>query len=364
MSRPASPDDPHHPRDVPGAATRFGVYVNNRAAIFLGESFSLDNLLALASEAEDAGLDFVAVGDSMLAKPRYSPIPVLAAIAARTSSIGLTTGILQPHLRNAVWLAQEWATLDVIAHGRTSLAVGLGTGPKELVDAELAQVGLTRRQRARAFEESIELLRLLWTGDVVDFPGRVLSQHGVSVPVRPAQEPCPPIVIACGAYVASTAGSGPNDVFSPELADTFIGPFERVARLGDGWVTGMATPAEWSSGWQRITAAADALGREVDHAGFERRVNTFLRVGDSPTCRAEGKAFLEQYHRLPMDDASVDRWLIHGSPARCAERIDEFVAAGVNSFQFVLASSDQRGQLQRLAGDVLPALGASPRSTS
>lgn len=345
---------------VPAAALpptcRFGVYVNNRAAIFLGETFSLDNLLALSTDAEAAGVDFVSVGDSMLAKPRYSPIPVLSAIAARTTSLGLTTGILQPHLRNVVWLAQEWATLDALAHGRTSIAVGLGTGPRDLVAAELALVGLNHRRRARAFEESIIALRRLWLEDTVDFDGSTIQLHGVSVPVKPVREPCPPIVIACGAFVADRPGSGPNDVFRPDLANTFIGPFERVARLGDGWVTGMATPTEWGQGWRQIVAAAERAGRDITGPAFERRINTFLRVDESPTCRRDGKEFLEQYHRLPMDDLAIDRWLIHGSPAQCIERINEFVEAGANSFQFVLASSDQRGQLQRLAEDLLPAL--------
>src|SRR5919205_543188 len=71
------------------AMVDFGIYVNNRAAVFLGEAFSLERLLDAAVAAEDYGLDFVSVGDSILAKPRYMPIPVLAAIAARTRRIKL-----------------------------------------------------------------------------------------------------------------------------------------------------------------------------------------------------------------------------------------------------------------------------------
>src|SRR5436853_158694 len=64
---------------------RYGVYVNNRAAVFMGEAFSLDRLLDNAVLAEQLGLDFVSVGDSLIAKPRYAAIPLLSAIAARTS---------------------------------------------------------------------------------------------------------------------------------------------------------------------------------------------------------------------------------------------------------------------------------------
>src|SRR5215212_11073975 len=94
-------------RGPDAARPRYGVYVNNRAAVFMGEAFSLDRLLENAVIAEEAGLDFVSVGDSITAKPRYTPIPVLAAIAAKTRRVGLATGILQPHMRNPVLLAQE-----------------------------------------------------------------------------------------------------------------------------------------------------------------------------------------------------------------------------------------------------------------
>src|SRR6266852_5232956 len=73
--------------------------------------------------AEAAGFDFVSVGDSILAKPRYMPIPVLSAIAARTRRVKLATGILQPHMRHPVLLAEDWATLDVLSAGRTILGV-------------------------------------------------------------------------------------------------------------------------------------------------------------------------------------------------------------------------------------------------
>jgi alkanesulfonate monooxygenase SsuD/methylene tetrahydromethanopterin reductase-like flavin-dependent oxidoreductase (luciferase family) len=126
---------------------RFGVYVNNRAAVFMGEAFSLDSLLENAVIAEQAGLDFVSVGDSITAKPRYSAITVLSAIAARTSRVGIGTGILQPHMRNPVLLAQDWATLDVISHGRTLLGVGLGTGDPASIAREYELVGIPKRRR-------------------------------------------------------------------------------------------------------------------------------------------------------------------------------------------------------------------------
>lgn len=124
-------------RVIPGAdrhdAVHLGLYVNNRSAVFLGDEYTLSDLIDMARLAEAYGFDFVSVGDSLLAKPRFSPLVTLAGIATVTERIGLTTGILQPHMRNPVLPAQEAATLDHLAAGRTSLGLGLGTGPKELV---------------------------------------------------------------------------------------------------------------------------------------------------------------------------------------------------------------------------------------
>jgi alkanesulfonate monooxygenase SsuD/methylene tetrahydromethanopterin reductase-like flavin-dependent oxidoreductase (luciferase family) len=339
-------------------AVRFGIFLNNRGAVFLGDAYTITDLVALAERAEARGFDFVSVGDSLVAKPRYAPIPILAALAARTTEIELTTGILQPHLRPVLQLAQEWATLHALSGGRTSLGVGLGTGPPDLVDIELALAGHTRRGRARAFERSIEQLRALLRGDTVEVDG-----HAVAIGLPPAPKLPPRLLIACGAFVASRAGFGPNDVHDPSHAGKIVGPLNRVARLADGWISGIAHPDEWQRLWARVREEGEAAGRDLDQPSFERRFNTYLHVGDHvATARHEGVAFLEAYHRLPMDDATVDRWLVHGPPERCAERLRALVDAGVTSFQFVLASADQAGQLERLAGDVRPlVLGAGAR---
>ncbi len=335
---------------------RIGVYINNRAAVFSADDYSLHDLLGLAVEAEEAGIDFVSVGDSILAKPRWSAVVVLAAVAATTSRIGLATGILQPHLRHPVLLAQEWLTLDAIASGRTTLAVGLGTGPPDLVDVELGLVGLHRRNRARAFEEAIETITALWRSDEVTYDGRIYQLDGADIGLRPVTPGGPPLLIAAGAYIPKQEGFGPNDVFDESIADSFIGPWHRVARLGDGWMTGMATPAEIEVTWRAIGAAAEEIGRELP-SDFDRRLNLFINVSnDAAAARAEGAAFLEAYHRRPMDQDSLDRWLICGTAEQCAERLNAYVDAGITSFQCVLGSVEQRRQLELVAIEVAPLL--------
>jgi alkanesulfonate monooxygenase len=338
--------------------TKFGIYVNNRAAVFMGERFSLSNLIEAAVLAEDLAFDFASVGDSILAKPRYMPIPVLSALAARTSRIELATGILQPHMRNPVLLAKDWTTLDVLSNGRSVFTVGLGTGDAAMVEREYELAGLEKRQRGVAFQECIEIVQLLWSQERVTYHGRVFNVEDVELGFKPARRPHPPIVIACGGFVPKQAGQGPNDFFSEKTAGTFHGPFDRVARLGDGWITGIVQVEEYRQTLDLISQLArERYGRELG-PDFRTVLNCWINVNDSaPAARAEGVDVLQRYHQLPMDDETVERWLFYGPPERCAESIQRYVEAGVNAFQFVIAADDQLRQVRAIAEQVRPLLG-------
>jgi alkanesulfonate monooxygenase SsuD/methylene tetrahydromethanopterin reductase-like flavin-dependent oxidoreductase (luciferase family) len=333
----------------------FGVAVNNRAAVVLGERYSLGDLLDLAVLAEELGFDYVTVADSILAKPRHMPLPVLAGIAVRTRRIELMSFILQPHLRNPVLLAKDWTTLDVLAGGRTALGVGLGTGAPADVAREYELVGIPKARRGKAFEDAIEIIKRLWTEERVTYEGPVYSLKDVSVGYRPVREPHPPILIAAGGYIPKQAGFGPNDFYSEARAGTFWGPWDRVARLGDGWITGIITPGEYADALRAIKSIARERYGRVLGDDFRTIVNVWLTIGDSEAeARERGIRMLERYHGRPFDPETVDRWLIAGTPERCAERIVEFLEAGANSLKFTMADEDQIGQMRRLAEEVRP----------
>jgi alkanesulfonate monooxygenase SsuD/methylene tetrahydromethanopterin reductase-like flavin-dependent oxidoreductase (luciferase family) len=67
-------------------------------------------VIRLAQRAEEAGLDSVWVGDSLIAKPRLEPLTTLAAVAAVTERVRLGTAVLLMALRHPVLLAQSMAT--------------------------------------------------------------------------------------------------------------------------------------------------------------------------------------------------------------------------------------------------------------
>lgn len=354
MSSVGVESQPHVQGQRP-VAPNFGLSLMNRGAVFFGESYTCADLLRNAVLAEEFGFQFVSVHDSLLAKPRLQPIPLLGAIAAVTKRLRIATGILQPHMRNPVLLAQEWATLDIVSGGRTTLVVGLGNGPAHLIEKEYQVVGIDRRSRTRAFEESIQLLRQFWTRETVSYHGEIYDMEEITIGYTPVQQPHPPILIAGGGYAPDKPGFGPNDFSASQAVGRFICPVERVASLGDGWMTQIATPREVRETLAAIREHRRELAIE-DAMPFDVRINSFINVGEEDAARAEGAGTLSRYHRLPMDDGTLERWLVYGSPERCAARIAAYIEAGVTSFQFVLASKDQVTQMLRVAETVLPLL--------
>jgi alkanesulfonate monooxygenase SsuD/methylene tetrahydromethanopterin reductase-like flavin-dependent oxidoreductase (luciferase family) len=260
-------------------------------------------------------------------------------------------------MRQPLILAQEWTTLDVISDGRTILCVGLGTGPRELVEREYELIGIPKKLRGKAFDEAIEILKCLWTQEKVNYEGSVFKLRDVSLGYRPVQVPHPPIVIACGGYIPAKPGVGPNDFYSEKRAGTFHGPFARVARVGDGWITGIITPEEFARTFDHIrTIAREEYGRDLG-PNFRTVLNCFINVGeDAQASRSEAVRILQTYHRLPFDDETIERWTIYGTPEQCAERVLKYAQAGVNCFQFVIAARDQFGQIRAIAEKVKPLL--------
>jgi alkanesulfonate monooxygenase SsuD/methylene tetrahydromethanopterin reductase-like flavin-dependent oxidoreductase (luciferase family) len=96
-----------------------------------------------------------------------SPIPLAAAIAARTDSLPISVAALLLALYEPVKLAEDLAVVDLISRGRVSYVVGIGYR-----DEEFCMFGVDRRLRVKVIEQRIQLLRRLWIGETVDLDGR------------------------------------------------------------------------------------------------------------------------------------------------------------------------------------------------
>ena len=157
---------------------QFGVNLNNREPL-IAPDYDLQALLDLSTAVEDSGFDSVWVGDSLFSKPRYEPLALLAAISQRTSRVRLGTACLVTSTRNPLYLALEWATLDVLSNGRTTLGACKGN-PEEGVRREFAALGLDYTKAGAIWEEGLHVLRTLWTEGEITFHGKHFDYDGVS----------------------------------------------------------------------------------------------------------------------------------------------------------------------------------------
>ena len=125
----------------------------------------------MAETAERIGYDSVWVGDSITSKPRLEPLTIMAALAARTSRVKIGTAVMLNALRHPVHLAHSISTIDNISDGRVVLGLGAGRSYKQMFVDEDSVVGIPIAERADRMEESIDLLKNLWSHDDVSNSG-------------------------------------------------------------------------------------------------------------------------------------------------------------------------------------------------
>jgi probable F420-dependent oxidoreductase len=142
---------------------------------------------------------------------------VLAAIAARTTRLRLSSSIFLAPLYHALDVAEQIATLDQLSDGRANLTFGIGYRPYEYDYA-----GLSFASRGSRLEEGVEVMRQAWTADEVHFHGRHYDIDGARVVPKPVQRPHPPI------WIGAQAKRG----------------IDRTARLANGWMADYMQPLQ------------------------------------------------------------------------------------------------------------------------
>ncbi len=154
--------------------------------------------------AEPAGFDAVFVGEHHFSDFLTSSPPVfLAWLAGRTSTITLGSGVtLLPH-HDAVKLAEDFGTLDVVSGGRAEMWVGRGVEPYAY-----AYFGQDESRAVEMQQEGLELLVKLWTEPNITWSGEFRPPlNGVTLQPRPVQIPHPPIKVAVSRRESAVAAA-------------------------------------------------------------------------------------------------------------------------------------------------------------
>jgi probable F420-dependent oxidoreductase len=203
----------------------------------IGPDASKENILKIALDAEKEGFDSVWVAERLLwpLKPQtpfvaspdgslptiyqnvLDPIETLTYIAANTKKIALGTCVIDMLFHNPVILARRFATLDVFSQGRAVCGLGIGWSKDEYQASNLSFEN--KGQRA---DEFVQLLKKIWTDDVVQFKGKYYNIPASKIGPKPIQKPHIPIYL--GGSVSNT--------------------FTRIAKYADGWLAAVGGPLD------------------------------------------------------------------------------------------------------------------------
>ena len=183
----------------------------------------------------------------------HEPFTLLGYAAALTTNLGLATGIVILPQRQTVLVAKQAAEVDILSGGRMRLGVGVGWNP-----VEYEALGEDFGNRGRRVEEQIEVLRALWTQEVVTYDGRWHKITSAGLNPMPAQRPIP---------IWIGAGRG-NNPYPPEAA------LRRIARLADGWFPMFDPGDEGFFIIEKLRSYTIEAGRDPSQLQIEGRIRT------------------------------------------------------------------------------------------
>ncbi len=316
------------------------------------EQYGPLELLDQAVAAEKAGFESINVSDHFHpwdpAGNACNSWAWMGAAAARLKGIEMGTGVTCPILRyNPAIIAQSAATVDRMNPGPVYLGVGTGEALNEYPCTAEWPDYKTRQDMMR---ESIDLIRLLWTGDEITFDGNYYVTRKARLYTAPRRD----IPI----YISSLV---PDSAF-------FAGYY------GDGLVTGASPPEVMKA----IIANFDAGAREAgkDPAGMPKQVECFVAyTDDEQSAIGEFKRYwagtmvvamyLQNLYTPEMSatngsiagtDTIRDRMCISPDPGVHAEFAQRFIDVGFNRVYFHCAGPDQYGFIEGYGRDVLPAI--------
>jgi probable F420-dependent oxidoreductase len=215
-----------------------------------------------AQSVQDLGYDFLVASDHVvgadaadhpqmervqpLESINHEPLSLFAFLASAAPRLGFLPSVVILPQRQTVLAAKQAAEIDVLTGGRFRFGVGIGWNP-----LEYTALGLRFDNRARRFEEQIEVMRRLWTERVVHFEGRYHSLPAVGISPLPVQRPIP-------IWVGAHADAG----------------VERATRLADGYLPLRPLQGGWQATMDRIYGWLEAAGRDPATFGIEGRLDT------------------------------------------------------------------------------------------
>jgi alkanesulfonate monooxygenase SsuD/methylene tetrahydromethanopterin reductase-like flavin-dependent oxidoreductase (luciferase family) len=283
---------------------KFGVYYTFRNRDEPASAAFYDAVLEQVELVEALGYDYVLLTEHHFLSDGYMPsmMPMLAAFAMRTSSIGIGTNVLLLPLHHPIRVAEDAAVVDLLSGGRFVLGIAAGYRPQEL-----AAFGVDPADRGRLMEEGVTTIRRAWSEPDPQNDREVYPKPAHAVPIwmggfsRPA--------IARAVRLGDAYMIGGKAVVSDGPYQTYREELERQGK----------TPDEVPLIGNRVVHVAESDARAWAEAGeallyqHNSYASWFAAASDK-----RGLGMASSVSELPADDYIV------GSPETCRQRIASY----------------------------------------
>jgi alkanesulfonate monooxygenase SsuD/methylene tetrahydromethanopterin reductase-like flavin-dependent oxidoreductase (luciferase family) len=328
----------------------------------------VERVFRLVERMEQYSIDSLWLPDHLLMFPKgYCPDvwSLISAISVRSSSVRIGAGVTCPHRRHPAVFAQMAATIEHLSRGR--LNVGIGAGEAMNLDP----FGIEWRNRpVKKMVEFIEICRLLWTEEKVNYEGEFYHLKDAFLQIRPE-----------GKIPFYIAGNGRRTR-------------EITGMIGDGWIPICESPKTYRKNLEDVKRGADKAGRKLDEIDMALQIYTaisdnpeelnFVRmfpvvmllgalkkvkeggyaieideIGDEFYFKdliVGGEMENKLYDLVPKVPVEVaDEFSIMGTKDECIEKIEKFIRAGVEHFILINIGPNPKETLRIYGEDIIPA---------
>jgi alkanesulfonate monooxygenase SsuD/methylene tetrahydromethanopterin reductase-like flavin-dependent oxidoreductase (luciferase family) len=267
--------------------------------------------------ASDEGFRFFSVGTHYVIHPfqYFNIFPWLARLHMAAPNLDVVSSVVLVPLGHPVDIASQVATLDAITGGRFKFGCGLGYRP-----IEFEIFGVERKHRAPIFEESLELMVRLWSGEEVHHEGRFFRLDGERLSCLPVQTPHPPIWIATNSERATRRAARMGDA-------PFWSPFFDLPTLKDHRdlfdeerkAAGREPPLEIPLAREYSVGRTRAQAVEDGAAGMAKKWEVYAEHGLQGSLSEDDKQLVDDFETMASNT------FIIGDPGQCAEEIERYV---------------------------------------
>jgi alkanesulfonate monooxygenase SsuD/methylene tetrahydromethanopterin reductase-like flavin-dependent oxidoreductase (luciferase family) len=246
--------------------------------------------LEMAEWADRLGCLSIAVSEHHGSPDGYlpSPVPLVAAMAARTSSVRLSIAALIAPFHDPLRLAEELIVLDNLSRGRVDVIIGAG-----YVHEEFDMFGVPMGERPQRVTETVRTLKSAFIGQPFEYRGRTV--HLTPAPFRPGG---PTILLGGSSAAAARRAARIADGFVPSSPDVWEPYREEVQKLGrpdpgpcpTGETTVVAFAEDAEEGWEQM---APFFLHEMNAYGLwqaqDDLANPYRTVSDADELRTTGR---------------------------------------------------------------------------